>query len=271
MSDNQTPNVDDRMSDEIPHKTSLRFHRLIVKIDIELKDFACNTPNCVLSESDWRCTYYGYDFTINIFKASKLSYPAIVCMTFHNKSLESIEDDFEKLFGKRPESDMTTAINWVEKFYTPYNSLDLDRLYDMLSNSDDCAFVERVYNKKKKKNVTKKTPGKIKCYSMTNYDSDDSTINRPAPRVPKNPDDKGDDATVSMDQKKFCALVLHPFPSESNFAIEIFSSGVLNVPGIPSEEYFEKIKKYVNETLAPIMDRSRCGDSQSVDIEDFTF
>lgn len=259
------------MNDEIPHKTSLRFHRLIVKTNIELKDFACNTPNCVLSESDWRCTYYGKDFTMNIFKASKLSYPALVCMTFHNKSLESIEDDFEELFGKRPESEETTAINWVEKFYTPYNNLDLDRLYDMLSNGNECAFIKRVYDKKNKVNDTKKTPGKIKCYSEPNYDSDDSSINHPPSRIPNNLDDKGYDATVSMDQKKFCALILHPFPSESNFAIEIFSSGVLNVPGIPCEQYFEKIKKYVNETLAPIMNRSRYEDSKLVNIEDFIF
>lgn len=262
------------MDEPIPHKTSLRFHRFIIKIELNLTDFAFKTPNCVLSnESDWRCTYYGHDYTVNIFNARKLPYPAIVCMTFHKgKSLESIEDEYEELLGTRPDSKMNTDINWVEKFYTPYNNLDLDKLYDLLADSDECAFVERVYKKNKKKNPKKK-PGKIKCYSMSNYDSDDSTINHPTPRVPKNADDKGVDATVSMDQKKFCALILHPFPSESNFAIEIFSSGVLNVPGIPNATYFEKIKQYVNRTLAPIMKGSRytSEDEDGLDADDFNF
>jgi hypothetical protein len=188
-------------------------------------------------------------------------------MTFHKgKSLSSIEDEYEELFGKRPESKMTTNINWVEKFYTPHTNVDLDKLHVLLLESCESAFVERVYKKNK---IANEKPGRIKCYNMGGYESDDSDTNQVHSRVPNN---GGADATVSMDQKKFCALILHPFPSESNFAIEIFSSGVLNVPGIPSSDYFEKIKRYVNDTLAPIMGIARCGvRTVDCDISDFYF
>ena len=261
---------------EIPHKASLRFHRFIINITLDLTDFACKTPNCVLSnESSWRCTYYGHDYTVNIFNARKLPYPAIVCMTFHKgKSIESLEDEFESLFGKRPDSKMNTDINWVEKFYTPHNNIDLDKLYDSLTVSGECAFVKRIY-KKNGGAIKKKKPGKIKCYSAgLGDDSDDSVCGDVNPRVPKDASDEGVDATVSMDQTKFCALVLHPFPSESNFAIEIFTSGVLNVPGIPNAEYFEKIKRYVNNVLSPIMKGARYNDDAYVGdvvIDDFIF
>lgn len=260
---------------EIEHKTSLLFYRFIIKIDLDLIDFAFRTPNCVLAtSSDWRCTYYGKDYTTNIFKAGKLSYPAIVCMTFFkDKEVDSFYEEYHKLFGVTPDPRMTTLINWVEKFYTGHTKIDLDRLHDTLSNSNSCAFVERVYKGKNKRNGSAKKPGKIQCYD--NHDgneSDDSSINKPAPRVPVDTtaDDSG--VIVSIDQKKFCALIIHPFPSESNFAIEAFSSGVLNVPGIPSAEYFEKIKRYINDALSPIMRACKFNETpDDMTLDDFIF
>jgi hypothetical protein len=241
------------MSDEIPHKTSLLFYRFIVKIKLDLAEFAFRIPNCVLAtNSDWRCTYYGKDYTVNIFNAGKLPYPAIVCMTFFKeKSIDSFDDEYERLFGQRPESSMTTRINWVEKFYTPYTNIDLEKLYDTLTNSNECVFVERVYKKDKLKGSTDR-PVKIQCYSVNEGSDTDDTSNKIKSRVITSTADDSS-AIVSIDQKKFCALIIHPFPTESNFAIEAFSSGVLNVPGIPSVDYFEKIKKYINTTLAPVL------------------
>lgn len=254
------------------HKTSLLFYRFVIKIKLDLADFAFHTPNCVLAaNSDWRCTYYGKDYTVNIFNAGKLPYPAIVCMTFFkDRDVETFYDEFERLFGKSPERSMTTRINWVEKFYTPYKNIDLEKLYDLLTSSEQCAFVERVYKKK----GSSKKPGKIQCYDVSDgYKSDDSDINRPPPRVPVDISADASGAIVSIDQKRFCALIIHPFPSESNFAIEAFSSGVLNVPGIPSVEYFDKIKTYVNDTLSPVLEQAQYErmNAGETTLEDFMF
>jgi hypothetical protein len=256
---------------DIDHKTSLLFYRFIIKIDLDLIDFAFRTPNCVLATSSaWRCTYYGKDYTVNIFRAGKLPYPAIVCMTFFkDKDVESFYEEYRLLFGVAPEPRMTTRINWVEKFYTRHSNIDLEKLHDNLSNSDDCAFVERVFKGKNKRKHGNK-PGKIQCYDAR-FDNE-SGDSKPPPRVPDNPtaDDSG--VLVSIDQKKFCALIIHPFPSESNFAIEAFSSGVLNVPGIPSPEYFEKIKRYITNTLSPILAASKFEPvSDDMTLDDFIF
>lgn len=46
-------------------------------------EFGHTHQNCVLSvSSDWRCKYYEKTFTMNIFDAKKLPYPALVCMGF---------------------------------------------------------------------------------------------------------------------------------------------------------------------------------------------
>jgi hypothetical protein len=203
---------------------------------------------------------------MNVFVAKKLPKPAVVCMVFSKpKPIEEFFPEFERLFGARPDVNNITFINRVEKFYTPYNNLDFEGLYDDLDQSGDISTFFIIDHSKKKDRVVKSSgPGKIPSYSQQvnddGYDSDDSSINRVElpPRVNMSGGEGMDniDPLLSMDLQRFCAMMVQPFPDESNVMIEIFASGVLNVAGIPTEEYFQRIKKFVEEKLAPLLEKN---------------
>lgn len=249
------------MCDNIPHALSLTLHRFIVLTNERLDNFAFHTPNCVLTEGNtWRCTHYGIDYTSNIFVASKLPYYALVSMSFSKgKTEEEYVKEYKQLFGPETEIRDFTLINWVEKFYTTCSNINLIKLENVLNSDNGDIFVERVKKRGRKKG---KKPGKIPGYSVNGYKSDDSDIEHDPPRVEIGNDD-GTDPRINMDQENFSALSLYPYPKETNCVIEIFSTGNLNMAGIPSKEYFEKkMVPYVNEKLIHLLEQccTECGD-----------
>lgn len=228
----------------IPHNLSVTVHRFIINTSQNLEDFALKTKNCVLTnESDWRCTYYGVDFTSNIFIAKKLSYYALVSMSFSkNKTLEEYQEAYRKIFGEDVTLQDFTLINRVDKFYTPFKSLDLEKLESILSGDDKDIFIKMM---KKKGPIAR--PDKIKSYHMNDNKRGQININK----------ENSDSPAVNMDQQRFSALSLKPFPQESNFTIEVFTSGNLNVAGVPGEEYLlNRIVPYVNDKLVNML--SKC-------------
>lgn len=228
----------------IPWAMSVTLHRFVIRLKITEAEIAMNVKNCVLTnESDWRCTHYGEDFTSNIFVAKKLPYSAIVVMSFSKqKSFSSFSADFKSLFGDDIELEDFTLINDVRKFYTPCYSIALNKLESVLHDDDKDMFIKRVKKKGRKAPVK---PAKIRSYALNGCDPDDTIVIG---------DDDGTAPSVSMDQQKFSALAIHPFPKESNFVIEIFATGNLNCAGIPSEEYFqERIIPYVNGPLLSML------------------
>lgn len=252
---------------EIEHKLSVTLHRFIINTTLKLDEFAFSTPNCVLTqESSWRCTYYGRDFTSNIFIAKKLPKYALVAMSFSkNKTFEDYKNDFKNLFKNDPNTSLEdfTLINWVEKFYTPFKSLSLTKLESLLYVDDEDVFITKI----NKKGRDSKKPLKIKSYDQINgcdgYDSDFTESARKKQKIEIG-DDDGGSPKINMDQQKFSALALHPFPKESNFVIEIYSTGKLNVAGIPNEEYFKKrIKPYINGKLSSFLEQSDMGFEQT--------
>ena len=259
---------------DVEHKLSVTLHRFIINTSIKLEDFALTTPNCVLTgESAWRCTYYGRDFTSNIFIAKKLPYYALVAMSFSkNKSFEDYKKDFGGLFKRDPNVTLQnfTLINWVEKFYTPFNHVSLTQLESLLYVDDDDIFIKKL--KKGVKGGNKNKPEKIKSYDQDGDNGYDSDLTSPPPskkqRVAIGNDD-GKSPKVDMDQQKFSALAVHPFPKESNFVIEVYATGKLNVAGIPTEEYFnERVKPYINGKLYDLLEKCNMGGVKIDDIKD---
>jgi hypothetical protein len=235
----------------VPHSLSVTLHRFVIRTNCTLDEFALNTVNCVLTnESGWRCTHYGTDFTSNVFVASKLPYYALVAMSFSKqKSFETYKEYFKVLFGEDTVLQDFTLINWVEKFYTPCNNISLTKLESMFIDGNDGAFIKRVTRKKKNDVKVRVKPGKIKSYANNGYISDDSDFTPELPRISIGTDD-GTAPTVNMDQQKFSALSIYPYPKESNFVIEVFATGNLNVAGIPDANYFEeRVIPYINNKL----------------------
>lgn len=243
----------------IRNALSLTVHRMIIHTDCSLDEFALRTKNCWLTgESDWRCTYYGDDFSTNLFNAKKIPTKALVSMAFSKgKKLEDYERDFKKLFGPDIIIEDFTLVNWVEKFYTTHKTVSLNKLEGLLVEDDETIFIKKV-----KQRGRKTRPKKIASYDIKVYDSDSDSEKEPK-RI-KIGDDDGSAPSVSMDQQKFSALIIRPFPKESNFAIEVFSTGNLNVAGIPSEEYFKKrVVPYIKDKLMGFMEKCDIGVSQN--------
>lgn len=260
------------VQNEFEHKLSVTLHRFIINTKLKLVDFAFSTPNCVLTkESPWRCTYYGKDFTSNIFIAKKLPSYALVAMSFSkNKSFEEYQQIFKQMFSKDPSVTLTkfTLINWVEKFYTPYKMISLTKLLETLLEMGEMdegndEFIKKIKNKNKEQK-----PCRIKSYDQTianndGYDSDNVIKKKKKLSV----EDDGSCPRFDMDQQKFSALPLYPFPKESNVVIEIYSTGKLNVAGIPDQEFFDnKIKPYINGRLSDLLKECELGQCNSEDI-----
>jgi hypothetical protein len=233
----------------IPHTLSVTLHRFIVRTDRGLTDLALNTNNCVLTdESGWRCTYYGRDYTSNIFVASKLPYYALVAMSFSkDKPFDEYKADYEVIFGASVVLEGFTLINWVEKFYPPNYNISLEKLQDiLLTNNKTDAFVEAVTKKPRAK---KAVPPKIGSYCSRRDLDYDEPYNKLHPLV-KIGIDGGDNPSVNMDQKKISLLAITPYPTETRCVIEVFATGKLNVAGIPNMEFFNKrLVPYINNTL----------------------
>lgn len=257
----------------ITHKTSILVYRFIVYTEMTLKQFIFNNPNCICTfKNKWRCTFHASDYSMNVFVAKKLERPAIVCMVFSKpKPLEEFYPQFERLFGARPDPKNITFVNRVEKFYTPYKDLDFEGLYDTLDQCNDINAFYVMDHKNKSKDIVSK-PGKIPSYSSVCYENneDDSDFedNKLPPRVNMSGGNGMDnnEPLLSMDLQRFCAFNIQPFPKESNVMIEVFASGILNVAGIPSEEYFQRIKKFINEILGPILKQNSFNNEVMCDI-----
>jgi hypothetical protein len=185
---------------------------------------------------------------MNVFIAKKLHVPGVVCMVFSKpKPMEQFFPEFKRLFGNVPRVEDITFVNRVEKFYTPWKNLDFEGLYDDLDKSSDITSFFIITHKKGK--VATK-PAKIPSYCENNVDDDDSDCETVPPPPTSN---LVEDPQLSMNLQRFCAMMICPFPSESNVMIEVFASGVLNVAGIPNEEYFLRIKQFIEIKLAPIL------------------
>lgn len=234
----------------IPNKTSILVNRVVIYTDITLEDLVFNTPNCICSyKNNWRATIHRKEFSMNVFSAKDLQKPGVVCMMFtKNENIEYFFPEFEKLFGARPELNNITFINRVEKFYTPYKNIYFEGLYDDLDKSDDINHFFIVDHAKKGKEKTR--PGKIPSYIQ----QENGNNRNKKPRIQiEDTEMKNINPHLSMDLQRFCAMIVQPFPEEANAKIEIFDSGVLNVAGIPSNEYFYRIKKFIEEKLAPLL------------------
>lgn len=223
---------------------SVKVYRILIHTKINLLEFSYKTPNCIIStKSEWRCTYHALDFTLNIFQASKLPHPAIVVILFtKSKPLNEIETSLTNLFGTRPDMETAKLLNWVTKFYTPYKNLDLDNLYDDL---DECNNLDNIFILK---GCESKRPEKIKRYDFNEpiYNSD-TEISKP---VVVN--DDGTNPDLAIDKQRFSALIITPFPKETNLTLEIYSTGVINAAGIPNSHIYDKTLSYVNNTLLPL-------------------
>lgn len=243
-------------------ETSVKVYRILIHVDKKLSEIAYTIPNCIVSnKSKWRCTLHRQDFTMNIFNASKLSTPALVAILFtKDKPLEDIAVEFETIFGKRPCMESIKLLNWVSKIYTEYSDLDLDEVFDDLDeyrreNLDDIFVV---------KGTEKKTPQKIRRYDE--YDPSDNPGNDSDNDIstPKNHNIQNDTAELSIDKQRFSALIITPFPEETNMTIELYSSGVLNCAGIPNEHIMEKTQKYVKDILIPLFEKNGHYDDISI-------
>lgn len=243
------------------HSTSVKVYRVIIPINISIKSFALSNKNCIVSKNtQWRCTHHGDDFTINIFKASKLSYPAIVVIIFsQHGDINDILIKLQHLFGVPPLIETLDLLNWVEKFYPKLNeNINLDYLYTQMNIGDsDEVFVLKRPKKNTARNDRLK---KMKRYyeKPSAHEQNDNNLAKLDNR--KHfifTDSDGSTAKLKMNRQLFSALIVQPFPEESNVKIEIYYTGIINVAGIPSKEYFHKIKYYLNNRLLPLMKESQ--------------
>lgn len=258
----------------IPNKTSTLVYRVVVYTDITLEQFIFNTPNCICTyKNRWRCTYHGPNYSMNVFTAKDIGRNGVVCMFFtKTDDMETFFPEFKRLFGAEPLPENITFINRVEKFYTPYREIYFDGLYDDLDHTEDIGEFFIIQHGAKKKKEPKKLPAKIPSYvqqlNSEEVDEDDSDMeHQPASKKLKHSDDFK--PHLSMDLQRFCAMMVQPFPEESNVKIEIFDSGVLNVAGIPSQEYFERIKKFIDDKLVPLL-KNNCSyvENHNIELED---
>lgn len=240
------------MENLINTETSIMVYRIVLHIELSLKQFIFNNPNCICTcKNKWRCTYHGSNYSMNIFIAKKLKTPAIVCMLFTKPTnVESFFPEFKRLFGASPDLRDITFVNRVEKIYTPFNNVYLEGLYEDLNTCGDIKTFFILDHKNKKKEAKQKRQDKILKYE------DQERLHRykQEPTVTE-VDQNESEPLVVMDLQRFCALMVQPFPHESNVMIEIFTTGVLNAAGIPNEEYFSKIKHFVQEKLLPLMSK----------------
>lgn len=224
-------------------KTSIMVVRFVVDTDVSLEQFVFREPNCIFSvDSPWRCTFHAIDYTMNIFVAKKLSRPAFVCMAFsQTRGIGDFDTEFLRLFGHRPRG--ATLVNWVVKFYTDLEHLNLESLFDALNASNGntrCFFVRKI--------IAGPRDARRRIHSYDEADSDDSDL---APR--RRPRELNLEASplVNMDQQSFSALMLKPYPMSASVVMEIFSSGIINVAGMSSTSEFDRVREYIEDKLVP--------------------
>lgn len=235
-------------------ETSVRVYRCLIPCNVNLIDFACKTPNCVMvPKSPWRCTYHGEFFSTNIFYAKQIDICAVVAILF---TQTCPEDKIKRILSELLDSGVNdielTLINWVEKCHTPFKDIMLDTLYDELNNAGDS--MDHIFHLKKKNNKTsakKVSKKRVRGYARDFYkmidhvDDEDATTTS----TQNNPH-------LDMNMEKFGALILKPFPHETNMTIEVYPSGILNVTGINDQETFERVKDYIRNTLYVPLSRS---------------
>lgn len=220
---------------KLTNKTSLKVYRVVIHIDMTLMEFALRNKNCILTQhSAWRLTYHTKEFSMNLFVATKLRVPGLVAIVFsQSKKIEEIIDIFRNsLFAASTFISSPKSLNWVEKFYTGINDIDLEQIYD------DIVDLENVYVDRK---VTKTVP------KISSYVEDDKKIKIDAPA------DQQPELNINM--QIFSALIMKPFPEESNMTVQIYPTGKINVTGIPSDHYLDKVTNYITDTLVPLMQK----------------
>ena len=218
----------------ITNETTIKVYRFLIYTDITLRNFAMNNHNCtLLSKSSWRCTYHAKQYSMNIFNARKVDKPALIYIVFTKKlEKEYFKDEFITLFDNCYDESTFSLINWVEKYYTNVNDVDFEELYSTLDS---------------KCKVQKKTNGKHNKESIATYNQCGDANND------INEFNENQDALLSLNVQKFSALIIQPFPDNSNIRLEVFNSGVINVAGILSVSTFAKIDNYIKLTLFPLM------------------
>lgn len=210
-----------------------------MKMTIDIVEFAIKNVNAMVSmDLPWRCTYYSNDYTFNMFNGNKAKEPTVVLIVFtKDKDVVELKKDILNVFDNEPVIESMNLMNWVVKFYTKVKGVNLEMLYEILDESsvgDNDVFDLCVVKGTK---VTKKVK-RLKRY----YESEKDYENVMNEQVNGTP-------SIVMDQHTFSALIIQPFPQESNVKFEIYSSGVVNVAGIPDDHYFSKIYEYINTDL----------------------
>lgn len=118
----------------LQHVTSMNVHRVYIETDLTAMEFMFRTENCICeSNAEWRCTKYDTDYAMNFLVANEKKFPGhkMTCLFFTKRnSVKWLQDTCEKLFDTRPKLEHIARISWVEKFYTPFDDIMLEDLYD---------------------------------------------------------------------------------------------------------------------------------------------
>jgi len=225
----------------VEHVRSSTVYRILIYTNVLLEDFIMNHPNCICSSRNkWMVMYHNVEYSMKMSIAKGTRQPGIIILFFTKlTSIEHFFPEFQRLFGSTPIPSNITLVNIVEKYYCPVSNIYFDGVYDELDKNDDI-----MVTMSKRRSVTPSYP-KILKYSIQEKkeEHDMTSLN----------DDDGKDPQLSMDLQRFCALKIRPFPLESKVTIEVFDSGVLNVAGINPASMLDKVTKYINDTLLPIL------------------
>jgi len=182
---------------------------------------------------------------MNIFQAKQIPVPALVVLIFVKKATrETILHDIGALFNTRVDNEQLCLINWVEKFHTPFKNIFLDTLYEQLNGESDLDHIFHL----KKNSVGKKQ--EVVDYVSTFYNKKTETVSTNGPSC----------AQLEMDIQRFGALIIKPFPNDSNLTIEIYPSGIINATGINDENMFARLKEYIELKLFRSLAISSCPD-----------
>jgi hypothetical protein len=167
---------------------------------------------------------------VNIFNAKDAPFVVFIVFT-KDKPVEEIKRAVCALAQEEgctcahPEIVLFNMTNKVEKFFTEIANVNLETLYEELDRkkANEDLFV-----------IKKKTK--------------------------KHPDDAEESPDLYMDQKRFSALILQPFPSRFKIKLEVYSSGAINVTGVKTEEQQAFIERYINDTLIPLFHKHADGE-----------
>lgn len=201
-------------------QTSQRVFNVYVRVpeDLTVLDFALRTPNSIVAPAlNQRCTCHGVDFTVSMSRSTRLPFSAMTMLLFSPTIVEAevARSRVADLFRVGLSEVSASICNWVTKYYTGKGDIDLDDMFDDMHGQSD------VFG------------------SIMGVDKDDKN--------------KLYTERLHMDRQSICALIVKPFPDESNVKLEIYHTGQINVAGLTTPATFERFDAYIRARIVPMM------------------